>query len=117
MYGQAVSVETPHNRSYYNSNRFLATKEVLQQKVDPLINFSQYDNWTYNSDYNHTNQPDGNIDMIIMIWRGMPWGTGWYGIADLGNEVHLRLKMVQRQFRQDGEDGDAGSGVTSNVRE
>lgn len=37
--GKAVYVETPNNKSYYGSNRYLANKEILQQKVDPLINF------------------------------------------------------------------------------
>jgi hypothetical protein len=83
--GTSVSVETPNDKSYYGNppNRFLATKEVLQQKVDPLINFAEFDNWTFNSDYIHTNQPDGSVDMIIMIWRGLQFGS-WGGEASLG---------------------------------
>ncbi|MDR3611516.1 MAG: hypothetical protein P4L27_13190 [Ignavibacteriaceae bacterium] len=61
--GKAVYVESPNNLSYYGSNYYLANKELLQQKVDPMINFSPYDNWTCNSDYNFTNQPDGTIEL------------------------------------------------------
>ncbi len=71
--GTAVSVETPNTMSYYgtppNMNQYLATKEVLQGPVDSIINFATFDNWTFNSNYNHTNQPDGTIDMIVMVWR------------------------------------------------
>jgi hypothetical protein len=43
-------------------------REVLQT-IDPYVNFSLYDNWTFNSVYNHTNSPDGKVDMIIIIYR------------------------------------------------
>ncbi len=72
--GEAIYVETPHDKSYYGSptpSRSSATKDVLQNVVDPLINFANYDNWTFNSNYTHTNQPDGTVDMIIMVWRGL----------------------------------------------
>jgi len=85
--GQAVYVETPNNKSYYGSNRYLATKEVLQQKVDPLVNFANFDNWSSSANYTHSNQADGTVDMIIMIWRAtntpFPFG-GWSGEASLG---------------------------------
>ncbi|MCL6495947.1 MAG: hypothetical protein K6T54_14385, partial [Ignavibacterium sp.] len=84
--GEYVYVETPHDKSYYGNppSRYLATKEVLQQKVDPLINFANYDNWTCNGNYNQTNQPDGTVDMIFVIWRGQPFNSGWGGEASLG---------------------------------
>lgn len=52
--------------------------------VDPLIDFSKYDNWRYDSDYTHVNEPDGVVDMIVMVYRGRP--VGWYlGEASLGS--------------------------------
>lgn len=87
--GQAVYVETPHNKSYYGNppNRFLATKDVLQNAVDPLVNFANFDNWSSSANYTHSNQSDGTVDMIIMIWRAsdtpFPFG-GWSGEASLG---------------------------------
>lgn len=84
--GEYVYVETPQDKSYYGNppNRWRATKDVLQQKVDPLINFTNYDNWTCNGSYSQTNQPDGTIDMIIVIWRGQPFNSEWGGEASLG---------------------------------
>lgn len=56
--GQAVYVETPQNKSYYFSQpnpRFAANKDVLQNVVDPIINFANYDNWSSSANYNHSN--------------------------------------------------------------
>jgi M6 family metalloprotease-like protein len=109
--GTAVSVETPQNRSYYGTNYYLANKEVLQQKVDPLVNFAEFDNWMFNSNYNHTNQPDGTVDMIVMIWRGLAFTGSWLGIADLGGvsayTVANGTKTIKTSFG-----GGVGSGVT-----
>jgi hypothetical protein len=113
--GEYVYVETPHDKSYYGNppSRYLATKEVLQQKVDPLINFANYDNWTYNSNYNHINQPDGAVDMIVVIWRGQPFNSTWGGEASLGYGssylVENGTKTIHTGYRGY---GTPGSGVT-----
>lgn len=112
--GQAVYVETPQNKSYYFSQpnpRFAANKDVLQNKVDPLINFADYDNWSCSSNYNHIDQPDGTVDMIIMIWRGFQFSSWWSGEASLGYggsfTVENATKTIKTSFG-----GNAGSGVT-----
>lgn len=114
--GQAVSVETPRNKSDYGSDYYTATKEVLQQKVDPLVNFNNFDNWTYASNFNHSNQSDGTVDMIIMIWRAndnFRFSSDWTGEASLGYgssyTVENGTKIVQTGFRGNGQ---GGSGVT-----
>jgi len=43
--GEAVWVTAPHPSSYYGSNYALANYEVLRDSVDPLIDFSRYDNY------------------------------------------------------------------------
>lgn len=112
--GQAVSVETPRNRADYGTDYYTATKEVLQQKVDPLVNFNDYDNWTYNSDYHFTNQSDTTVDMIVMIWRGKPWvNLGWYGIAKLGAGASYTVESGTKTIKTDF-GGSSGSGVTVN---
>ncbi len=112
--GQAISVETPQNRSYYGSNYFLATKEVLQQKVDPLVNFASYDNWTYNSNFIHANQADGTVDMVVMVWRcsttPFPFG-GWTGEASLGYGGSFNVENGTKTIKTDFGGGN-GSGVT-----
>jgi M6 family metalloprotease-like protein len=114
--GTAISVETPQNRSYYfalPNPRYEANKDILQNKVDPLVNFADFDNWTFNSNYNHTNQPDGTVDMIVMIWRGFAFASNWGGEASLGYgapfTVENGTKTIAAGFRGYGQ---AGSGVT-----
>ncbi len=113
--GDAIYVETPHNKSYYglpDSSRSKANKDVLQNVVDPLVDFSDYDNWTFNSDYSHTNQPDGTVDMIIMVWRGLVFSSAWLGEATLGYgspyTVENGTKIIKNGFG-----GNNGSGFTA----
>ena len=113
--GQAVYVEAPHNKSYYGSNYYLANKEVLQQKIDPLINFANFDNWSSSANYTHSNQPDGTIDMIIMIWRTSTtswfFNSSWSGEASLGYGTSYTVeggtKTIKANFGLN-----TGSGVT-----
>jgi M6 family metalloprotease-like protein len=81
--GDVVSVQTPQESINYQ-NVVEASTDLLQNAVDPLVDFSDYDNWTEISDYNHDNSPDGIVDYIIVIWRGKPWATdisGWASIS------------------------------------
>jgi parallel beta-helix repeat protein len=122
--GNAIYVQTQENRSYYfdaanygsTNPRYFANKKVLQQKVDPLINFSDYDNWRYNSEYDLTNQSDGTVDMIVMVWRGLQFDNGyWLGEASLGDQennlpsytVENLTKTIKPAFG-----GGYGSGIT-----
>ncbi len=82
--GDAVWVETAHSREEYrNSGSYgAANMAVLPEKVDPLVDFSRYDNWTRSGDYSHVNAPDSIVDMVIMVWRTTMWG--YLGEASLG---------------------------------
>lgn len=119
--GQAIYVETPHDKSWYGSpvpNRYLANKDVLQNVVDPLVNFNDYDKWSTSSNYNHQNVPDGTVDMIVMVWRGLVFANWWSGEASLGYNdpnppynnyfyVENGTKLIKTGFGTS-----AGSGVT-----
>ena len=113
--GQAVYVEAPNTKSYYGSNRYLANKEVLQQKVDPLVNFADFDNWSSSANYTHSNQPDGTIDMIIMIWRTstLSWffSSDWSGEASLGYGTSYTVEGGTKTIKT-GYSLNSGSGVT-----
>ena len=109
--GQVLSVETPNIRSHYGGDFYLANKEVLQQKVDPLINFEDYDKWGYNEDYQHSNQPDGTVDMIVMIWRGLVFSDQWSGKATLGASLHYKVENETKTIKTSFGGGE-GSGVT-----
>ena len=112
--GQAVYVETPNNRAYYGSNYYLANKEVLQQKVDPLINFAIFDNWSSSANYTHSNTSDGTVDMIVMIWRcsflPFPFGS-WSGEASLGYGASYTVESGSKTIKA-GFGLNAGSGIT-----
>lgn len=107
--GKAIWVETPdsmHNYGTPRPSRSQAVKDVLENKVDSLVNFSEFDNWTYDSSYTQTNSPDGMVDMIVMIWRGLVFSTGWQGEASLGHGQDLLVEdssvVIGRMYGFDG---------------
>jgi M6 family metalloprotease-like protein len=92
--GEAVYVEAPHTQTWYNNNgygRGERNKDVLQNAVNPLANFSNYDNWTRVADYNHQNVPNGTVDMIVMVWRGFQY---YLGEASLGGGTGFQADGV-----------------------
>src|SRR3972149_5974019 len=71
--GKKVSVITPHTRQWYldnNKERGDIHAEVIQQ-LDQTWDFAQFDLWDLDSVYQHTNQPDGIVEMIMMVWRNI----------------------------------------------
>jgi M6 family metalloprotease-like protein len=71
--GRRVSVTTPHTRQWYldnNKRRGDIHKEVIQQ-LDVTWDFAQFDTWDLDSVYQHTNTPDGIVEMIMMVWRNI----------------------------------------------
>ena len=70
LVGEAVWVETLHSRDEYaNGSYARANTAVLQERVDSLVDFSQYDAWTNSAPFTNDNVPDGQVDMIVMVWR------------------------------------------------
>lgn len=119
--GQAVYVVTDENQAYYfnpanygaENPRYFATKKILQDKVDPLINFNDFDNWSSSSNYIHPNVPDGTIDMIVMVWRAssVPFPLGSWGEASLGYGPSYTVANGTKTIKA-GLGLNAGSGVT-----
>jgi len=60
--------------------------EILK-KLDDEIDYSKYDNWKRTSKGKFVNEPDGNVDMIFLIYRNFSnklfFNNGWTGIANL----------------------------------
>lgn len=113
--GRAIYVETPKNKSEYGSSpdRYTATKDVLQNSVDPIINFNLYDNWSSTSTYTHSNTPDNVVDMIIMVWRGLVFQNGaWLGEASLGYGAAFTVENGTKTVRA-GFGLNNGSGITA----
>ena len=81
--GQAIWVESGHSQEEYRNGSFgRANTNVLQESVDPQVDFSGYDSWTNEGVYNNINVPDGMVDMIVMVWRTTMWQ--FFGEASLG---------------------------------
>jgi M6 family metalloprotease-like protein len=119
--GRAIGVETPYPMSHYiygntkYPERWVANKAVLEA-VDDSINYLQYDNWKYISDYHHNNVPDGKIDMIVVIWRGLVFSDSWNGEMSLGYGQEFSVENHQKRILMchggDPATGSCGSGVT-----
>jgi len=67
-----------------NQFRRKANQDVLDYiDNNTSITFADYDNWTRNSSYVHSDSSDGVVDMIFMIWKGT-WFGGFRGEASMG---------------------------------
>lgn len=77
-----------HPESYYN-NLGQLNNEILTT-LDNSINYSLYDNWTRNGNYSHTNQSDGKVDMIMIIYRELSsrmFSSTGYAAIDLPQDI------------------------------
>lgn len=82
--GDAVWVESKHSQEEYRASGSYgaANMAILPESVDPVVDFSQYDNWTRTANFTHVNAPDSIVDMVVMVWRTTMWG--YLGEASLG---------------------------------
>jgi len=119
--GKTIGAETTYPASHYipengtYPNRSLANKDILQA-VDDSVDYNEFDNWTYLSDYFHSNEPDGIVDMVIVIWRGLVLSANWSGEASLGRGAEFLVENNQVTIRMGfggyPGNGTYGSGVT-----
>lgn len=110
--GEALWVETPHSWTEYTNGSYgRANWSVLQERVDPIVDFSQYDNWTNAGDYQNVNAPDSIVDMIVMVWRTTVFAT--LGEASLGYKTAFLVDGKRVEMGFPGRyDAPLGSGVT-----
>ena len=112
LVGEAIWVETGHYQSeYLNGSYGRANWSVIQERVDPLVDFSRYDNWTNQADRMNINIPDSLVDMIIMVWRTNVFES--VGEASLGYKTGFLVdgKRIEMGFPER-YDFPRGSGVT-----
>jgi M6 family metalloprotease-like protein len=112
LVGDAIWVESTHSQQdYANGSYARANINLLNESVDPLIDFALYDNWTNQGDYQNFNSPDGIVDMIVMVWRTTIFGL--LGEASLGYRAGFVLdgKRIETGFPERF-DFPLGSGVT-----
>ncbi len=131
--GDCYYTTTPHTRRYYLKNgmkRGDINKEILRS-LDGQINYALYDNWSKNGNYNQSWGPDGEVDMIIIVYRNIAYdlpdplttsitldfadaGNGiWSGVSSLGigntwgiDTIRVDGKVIDFNFNT------MGSGIT-----
>jgi M6 family metalloprotease-like protein len=111
--GETIWTESRYSQETYRLSGSYghANMDILPDRVDSLVDFSLYDNWTRRAEYDHVNVPDGVVDMIIMVWRTTMFE--YLGEASLGYKPALlvdgkRLEMGYPAYLP----LPAGSGVT-----
>jgi M6 family metalloprotease-like protein len=55
-----------------NENEYTNLEELNEEvlmSVDPTTDFTLYDNWHKDSNYNHTKVADGKVDLVLIIYR------------------------------------------------
>ncbi|HMN23864.1 MAG TPA: T9SS type A sorting domain-containing protein [Ignavibacteriaceae bacterium] len=126
--GKEVSVITPHSRQWYLDNsksRGFIHREIIQD-LDLTWDFAEFDNWNYEGEYNHINQPDSVVDMIFFVWRNIaheysyPQDSIIYVNLDMGRvatiggsefTVDNGLRVIKTSYGGSGT-SPSGSGVT-----
>lgn len=118
LVGDVLWVESRHPRSdYANGSWGRANANLLVERIDSLVDFSNYDAWTNLGPYVNVNAPDGIVDMIVVVWKGDKNLFQFYGEASLGANL-LPGTMLQVDGKKIGMGYPAylqmpvGSGVT-----
>jgi hypothetical protein len=83
LVGDVIWVESARSQDEYLNGSFgRANTDIIKERLDALVDFSQYDNWTRIGDYQTAAEPDSVVDMIVMVWRTTLFQL--YGEASLG---------------------------------
>jgi M6 family metalloprotease-like protein len=119
--GKTIGAVTPYSMGHYIStnqkypNISQANRDILES-IDDSVDFNEYDNWNYIDDYNFINSPDGIVDMIIVIWRGLVFSDEWSGNSSLGDGQEFWVENHKKRVRMHNggtpTNGINGSGVT-----
>ena len=103
LYGDVYTYTLPQNiESPINPQ---ALSRTVLMGMDETIDYSLYDNWTKNSNYNFSNTPDGIVDMIFIIYRFKfeDWGGSYTAIAEnLVNGDYISADGVTISQQQSG---------------
>ena len=96
MIGKAYYVQAPHTLSWYQTNHSgseaaYSAQDAIQI-LDQTVDFADFDRWT-DSEYNHTEGPDGTLEMVFICYRIWYTGSsflseGWWG-ASLPGDVSV----------------------------
>jgi len=67
--GDVFHYTLPFNFNSLSTHTMDSLTNLVIMGMNNQINYSDYDNWTRTSNYNFINQPDGIVDMLILIFR------------------------------------------------
>jgi M6 family metalloprotease-like protein len=112
LIGDVIWLESARPRDEYSNGSFgRANTDIIKERLDTLVDFSQYDHWTRLGDYQTMNLPDGIVDMIVMVWRTTVFQL--YGEASLGYKAAIVAdgKRIEMGFPENVA-SPVGSGVT-----
>jgi|GEM_PF-3467662 len=99
LLGDVLWVESTRSQSEYATGSYgRANTDIIHERLDSLVDFSQYDRWTRVADYRNVNIPDGVVDMIVMVWRTTLFG--YLGEASLGYKEAISVdgKRIEMGF-------------------
>jgi M6 family metalloprotease-like protein len=83
LVGDVIWLESTHAQNEYRNWPYgRMNNDIIRERLDSLVDFSQYDHWARFGDYDIREQPDGIVDMIIMVWRTTMYE--YLGEASLG---------------------------------
>jgi M6 family metalloprotease-like protein len=98
--GDVLWVESARpEREYSSSGSYgRANTDLIKDRLDSLVDFSQYDRWTRLGDYSTANVPDGIVDMMVIVWRTTIYG--YLGEASLGYKPAIPVdgKRIEMGF-------------------
>ena len=112
LVGDVIWVESTHPQGDYSNGSYgRANTDLIKERLDSLVDFSQYDRWTRVQNYTIVEEPDGIVDMIVMVWRTTEFGL--LGEASLGHKPAIAAdgKLIEMGFPEDFS-APLGSGVT-----
>jgi M6 family metalloprotease-like protein len=112
LVGDVIWVESAHPQGDYSHGSYgWANTDLIKERLDSLVDFSQYDRWTRVQNYTIVDEPDGVVDMIVMVWRTTEFGL--LGEASLGHKPAIAAdgKRIEMGFPEDFS-APLGSGVT-----
>ncbi len=100
LIGDVLWVESARPVSEYSSSGSFgrANTDLIKDRLDSLVDFSQYDQWTRLGDYSTTGEPDGVVDLMVIVWRTTIFG--YLGEASLGYKPAIPVdgKRIEMGF-------------------
>jgi M6 family metalloprotease-like protein len=100
LIGDVLWVESARSVSEYSSSGSYghANSDLIRDRLDSLVDFSQYDRWARLGDFSTLNAPDGVVDMMVIVWRTTIYG--YLGEASLGYKPAIPVdgKRIEMGF-------------------